>query len=157
MGVYYTSKAQANGGGQATGVGAHRALHVLDAQVAMTVAMSSNADDDCGLFYAPPGFVVIGGTISCTDMDSSTGLLFDVGIAGTEALFFAASAVGQAATFSAALAPAGHFYKFTARTEVRVFINTTQSGTAAAGTLKVALIGFIDPDYSTTALTGSLT
>ena len=155
MAVYYTPKAPSNGGGPTIGVGGHRAGHVLEAQVAMTTAMIDSTNDDVGLFYAPAGFVVTHGSISATDMDSSTGLAIDVGISGTEALFFAASAVGQAATYSSALAPAGHMYKFTARTEVRAFIQAAASGTPAAGTLKVCLMGFIDPDYNTTALTAS--
>lgn len=155
MAVYYTAKAPSNGAGPTVGPGTFRGLVVLEAQVAMTTAMIDNANDDVGLFYAPAGFVVIGGTISATDMDSSTGLAIDVGDSGDEDRFFAASAVGQAATFSAALAPAGHFYKYTSRTEVRAYIQTAASGTPAAGTLKVALWGFIDPDYSTTALTAS--
>lgn len=155
MAVYYTSKAPANGGGPTTGNGWFRNLIVLEAQVAMTTAMTDNANDDVGLFYAPAGFVCIGGTISATDMDSSTGLAIDVGDSGDEDRFFAASAVAQAATLSGALAPAGHFYKYTSRTEIRAYIQTAVSGTPAAGTLKVALWGFIDPDYSTTALTAS--
>lgn len=155
MAVYYTAKAPSNGAGPTVGPGTFRGLVCLEAQVAMTTAMIDNVNDDVGLFYAPAGFVCIGGSISATDMDSSTGLAIDVGISGTEALFFSASAVGQAATFSNALAPAGHFYKFTSRTEVRAFIQAAASGTPAAGTLKVALFGFIDPDYSTTALTAS--
>lgn len=155
MAVYYTPAAPSNGGGPTTGVGWSKALMCLTAQVAVTVAMADNANDDVGLFYAPAGFVVIGGNLSSGDLDSSTGILWDVGIAGTEALFFSASTVSQAATFSAALAPAGHFYKFTARTEVRAFVNTATSGTGSAGTLKVALFGFIDPDYNGTALTAT--
>lgn len=155
MAAYYTPQALANGGGKTVGVGAHRTLVCLEAQVSCVAAMTDNANDDVGLFYAPPGFVVIGGALSSGDMDSSTGILWDIGIAGTEALFFAASTVSQAATYSAALAPAGHFYKFTARTEVRAFVNTAVSGTAATGTLKVALWGFVDPDYNTTALTAT--
>lgn len=155
MAVYYTSKAPSNGGGPTVGVGWNRQLVVLEAQVAMTTAMTDNANDDVGLFYAPAGFVVVGGSISATDMDSSTGLAIDVGDSGDEDRLFAASAVGQAATFSNSLAAAGHMYKYTSRTEIRAYIQTAVSGTPAAGTLKVAIFGFIDPDYNTTALTAS--
>lgn len=156
MAVYYTSKAPSNGGGPTTGVGWHRQLVTLEAQVAMTTAMIDNANDDVGLFFAPAGFVVMGGSISGSDMDTngSPTLAFDVGDSGDEDRFFAASAVGQAGTYSSALAVAGHFYKYTARTEVRAYIQTA-AATGAAGTLKVSLWGFIDPDYSTTALTAS--
>lgn len=151
MAVYYTQKAPSNGGGPTVGVGWNRNLIVLENQVAVTVAASDNANDDVGFFYAPAGFVVIGGSISAGDMDSTTTLALDFGTAATEDLFFAASAVGQAGTYSSALAVAGHFYKFTARTECRLFTKTATGGTPAAATVKVALWGFIDPDYNTTA------
>lgn len=151
MTAYYTAKAPANGGGPTVGYGGNRGLIVLENQVAVTVAASDNANDDIGFFYAPAGFVVVGGSISAGDMDSTTTLTFDFGTAATEDLFFAVSAVGQAATYSAALAPAGHLYKFTARTECRLYTHTATGGTPAAATVKVALIGFVDPDYNTTA------
>ena len=155
MATYYTSKAPSNGGGPTTGVGWNRNLITLEAQVQVTVAMSDNTNDSVGLFYAPAGFVVLGGTISSEDLDSSTGIAWNVGDSGDQDRFFAASTVSQAATFSSALAPAGHFYKYTSRTEIRAYVQAAVSGTGAAGALKVALWGFVDPDYNTTALTAS--
>lgn len=155
MATYYTAKAPSNGAGPTVGPGTFRGLVVLEAQVSCTSAMTDNTNDSVGLFYAPAGFVVIGGTISSDDMDSSTGIAWNIGDSGSNSRFFSASAVSQAATFSSALAPAGHFYKYTSRTEIRAYVQAAVSGTPATGTLKVALFGFIDPDYSTTALTAS--
>lgn len=157
MAAYYTQKAPANGGGPTVGYGGNRGMIVLENQVAVTVAASDNANDDIGFFYAPAGFVVVGGSISAGDMDSTTTLTLDFGDASDEDRFFAVSAVGQAGTYSAALAATGHMYKFTARTECRLYVNTATGGTPAAATVKVALIGFVDPDYNTTAQAVSTT
>ncbi|CAN1724435.1 conserved protein of unknown function [Hyphomicrobium sp. 1Nfss2.1] len=153
MAVYQTDLSRSFG--KVVGPGIARAKHSLVAIVAMTTAMIDNANDEVGLFTAPKGFVVTGATVSATDMDSSTGLAIDIGIVGTEALFVAAATVGQAGTLSAALAPAGHLYKFAADTQVRAFIQTAASGTPAAGTLKVELEGFFDTGFDTTALVAS--
>jgi hypothetical protein len=119
----------------------------------MTTAMLDNANDDVGLFYVPAGFVVTGILASASDMDTngSPALAIDIGDSGDEDRFLAASTIGQAGTVSTALAAAGVLYKFTARTQVRAYIQTA-AATAAAGTLKVSLFGFMDPDYDTTAL-----
>lgn len=144
------------GRGEVIGSGWGREKISLVAIVAMTTAMLDNANDDVGLFNAPEGFVVTGGKLRGTDMDTATSpaLVIDVGIAGTEELFFANATVGQAATITNDLAAAGFLYKFTAKTQVRAYISTA-AGTAAAGTLYVELEGFIDPDFSTTALTAT--
>lgn len=138
--------------GLVVGPGASRQTVTATAIVAMTTAMIDNANDDVGLFYVPKGAVIVGATISATDMDSSTGLAIDVGDAGDEDRLIAASTVGQAGTLSSALAPAGHLYKYTAETQIRAYIQTAASGTPAAGTLKVSVTYFVDEDFSTTAL-----
>lgn len=141
--------------GQIVGPGYTRQVVCATAIVAMTTAMIDNANDDVGLFRVPKGAVIVGGTISATDMDSSTGLAIDVGDSGDEDRLFAASTVGQAATLSSALAPAGHLYKYTAETQIRAYIQTAASGTPAAGTLKVSVFYFVDEEFSTTALTAA--
>lgn len=132
--------------------GASRQVVCATAIVALTVAMADNANDDWGLFYVPKGAVIVGGTISCTDIDSSTGILIDVGDSAAEARLFSASTVGQAATLSSALAPAGHLYKYTTQTQIRAYVNTAVSGTGATGTLKVSITYFVDEGFDTTAL-----
>lgn len=154
MAVYYTSLAPSNGGGPTVGFGGHRGFILLGpAIVAVTTAMIDNANDDVGLFYAPPGFVTVGGFVDCTDMDSGAALLIDIGDSGDEDRFFAA-VNAQAAVYSITMARTGVLYKYTSRTEVRAYCNTA-AGTAVAGTLKAGLWGFIDPDFNTTALTAS--
>jgi hypothetical protein len=150
MAAYGTSLTQTYS--PVVGVGDHRAIVCGGAAIiAVTTAMIDNANDDIGAFYVDKGFVVTGAVFAATDIDEATGLVVDVGIAGTEALFIAGATTGQAAGLTNALAQAGFLYKFTAKTQVRVFINTA-SATPAAGTIKVALFGFFDPEFSTTAL-----
>ncbi len=129
---------------------------VATAIVTMTTAMLDNANDDVGLFYVPAGAVITGIMVSGSDMDTggSPALAIDIGDSADEDRLLAASTVGQAGTVSTALAAAGHLYKYTARTQIRAYIQTA-AATAAAGTLKVTLRYFVDPDFKTDALTAA--
>lgn len=142
--------------GVVVGPGWGREEVVMTAIVAITTAMIDNADDDVGLFYVPKGFVVTGAAIAATDMDTATSaaLAFDVGDSDDENRIFAASTVGQGGTYSNAMARAGFLYKYTAKTQIRAYVETA-AATGASGTLYVAITGFIDPDFDTTALTAS--
>lgn len=134
------------------GPGVHRQIYCGGAAIiSVDTAMIDNANDDTGAFYCEPGFVVTHCTYASTDLDGATSLVIDVGIAGTENLFIDGATTGQAAGLTTALSQAGFLYKFTAKTQVRVFCKTA-AGTPATGTLKVALFGFYDPEFSTTAL-----
>lgn len=154
MAVYYTDKSRTFGTRVGTGIA--RQIIVAEAIVAMTTAMLDNADDEVGLFYLPKGAVVVRATIAATDMDSngSPALAIDVGDASDEDRIFAGSTVGQGATLSTAIATTGFLYKYANDTMIKAFINTA-AATAAAGTLYVAVEYFIDPEYSTTALTAT--
>lgn len=156
MATYYTDKSRTFG--TRVGHGGHRQVLTAEAIVAITTAMIDNANDEVGLFWLPKGAVIVGGQISGTDMDTdgSPGLAIDVGDTDDEDRIFAASAVGQAATFSAAIARAAHLHKYTADTLIKAYVQTAAVA-GAAGTLKVSLQYFIDPEYSTTALTASTT
>lgn len=143
--------------GEVVGTGWGREEICLTAIVAMTTAMIDNVDDDVGLFYVPAGFVVTGAAIAGTDMDgASTELLqFNVGDADDEDRIFVAAAVAQdGGSYSNAMSSAGFLHKYTAKTQIRAYVQAA-AGTAVAGTLFVALKGFVDPDYDTTALVAS--
>ena len=154
MAIYATSQSATYG--TVYGSGVAREKISLVAIVAVTTAMIDNVDDEVGLFYVPKGFVVTGATISGTDMDTNVSptLAFDVGDDADENRLIAAGAVGQAATLSSALAPAGHLYKYTAKTLIKAYVQAV-AATGAAGTLKVEVEGFVDEDFSTTALTAA--
>jgi len=138
--------------GKVVGAGVARSIIAIPAIVAFSTDMLDNANDDVGLFSVPKGFVVTGITASATDMDTgSAALVIDIGDAAVEDRLLAASIIGQAGTLSTALAPAGHLYKYTTQTQIRAYVKTA-AATAAAGTLKVVLEGFIDEGFDTTPL-----
>lgn len=153
MADYKTDRSQTYG--PTYGVGVARQKVILESgTIAVTTAMIDNANDETGLFWAPKGFVVTGIAFVASDLDGGTALVNDVGIVGTENLFLDGITTGQAAGMSTALAATGFLYKFTARTLVKWFVKTA-AGTPATGTVKVVMEGFIDEDYSTTALTAA--
>jgi hypothetical protein len=149
MATYETSKS--GQAGVVPGTGWNRVELVQEVSVALTTAMLDNANDDVGLFYLPAGAVVTGIVAGATDMDSATGLLFDIGDSADEDRLLAASTIGQAGTLSTALARTGLLYKYTAKTQIRAYINTAAT-TPVAGTLNVVVRFFLDPEYSSTAL-----
>lgn len=152
MATYETSLSRLSTG-TVVGQGWSRNIVTATAIVAMTTAMLDNVNDDVGLFYVPAGAVIVGATISATDMDSngSPTLAFDIGDSADEDRIFAASQVGRAATLSSAIATTAHLYKYTAQTQIRAYIQAV-AATGVAGTLTVSVQYFVDPDFSTTAL-----
>lgn len=156
MAVYYTDQSRSFATSVAAGL--NRQELVKEAIVAITTAMIDNVDDEVGLFCLPAGAVVTGATIAATDMDTNASptLAFDVGDSGDEDRIFAASTVGQAGTLSTAIARTGHLYKYTAKTLIKAYVQAV-SATGAAGTLYVSVRYFIDPEFSTTALTATTT
>lgn len=115
----------------------------------LSTAMIDNANDDIGLFYVPAGAVILGCTVSGTDMDSNgtPALAIDIGDSGDEDRLIAGATVGQAATLSSALAVTGHLYKYTARTQIRAYIKTA-AATAVAGTLNVSIRYVVDSSFA---------
>lgn len=148
--------AKSNVAAYSYGPGAARQLITMEAIVAITTAMIDNTADDVGLFYLPEGAVIVGICASATDMDTNGAptLAFDIGDSADEDRLMAASVIGQAATLSQTLARAGHLHKYTTRTQIRAYVQAV-AATGAAGTLKVNVIYFVDPQFSTDALTAS--
>jgi hypothetical protein len=154
MAVYETSKSKTSGISVSSGW--NRQVITDVAIVAMTTAMLDSNTDDVGLLYVPAGAVIVGATLSATDMDTgSPALAIDVGDASDEDRIFAASAVGQAGTLSSAIATTGFLYKYTTSTQLRAYIQTA-AATAAAGTLYFSVSYFVDPEFSTTALVAAV-
>lgn len=154
MATYTTSLSATYG--PTFGPGVAREKISLVAIVAVTTAMIDNTNDEVGLFWVPKGFVVTGVKAGATDMDTNgtPTLAFDVGDDSDEDRLLAASTVGQAGTFSSALARTGFLYKYTERKLIKAYVQAV-SATGAAGTLYVELEGFVDEDFSTTALTAA--
>lgn len=157
MAAYETEKSRSTTRYPLIGNGSSRNVVVETAIVAMTTAMLDNANDDVGLFWVPAGAVVVGAYLSCTDMDTGgPGLVIDVGDSADEDRLCALALAGGTGlpVVTSHLNTSGHLYKYTAKTQVRAYIQTAAT-TPAAGTLKFTLMYFIDPEFSTTALVAS--
>lgn len=156
MATYYTDKSR--GFGVTPSVGQNRQLVTQEAIIAVTTAMIDNTNDVINLFWVPKGAVITGITAYATDMDTNgtPTLKFDIGDSGDVDRLLVASTIGQAGTLTTALAVTGFLYKYTARTLITCSVNAV-AATGAAGTLYVALNYFVDPEYSTTALTATTT
>jgi hypothetical protein len=152
MAVYETSKSASYGLTYTPGVA--RQVICDCVIVALTTAMIDNANDDVGLLWLPKGAVILSMGASITDVDDGTAFVMDIGISGTEELILANATTGQAAALNVTLAAAAHLYKTTARTQLRMYVSTA-SGTPVAGTLKFHVNYFVDPEFSTTALTAA--
>ena len=148
MAIYTTS--QSLPGGKTKGPGAATQEVVIPFIVAVSTAMIDNANDEVGLAWVPKGFMPTGIVFNTTDMDSSTGLLWDVGDDGDEDRLIAAFS-GQAAGTSQTVRDVGLLYKYTARTLIKAYVNTAAT-TGVAGTLKGVLKGIVDEDFDTTPL-----
>ena len=116
MAIYATS--QSLPGGKTKGPGASTQEVVIPFIVAVSTDMIDNANDEVGLAWVPKGFMPTGIVFNTTDMDSSTGLLWDVGDDGDEDRLIAAFS-GQAAGTSQTLRDVGLLYKYTARTLIK--------------------------------------
>lgn len=151
MAIYTTPQSATYG--TVYGPGVAREKITLTAIVAITTAMIDNVDDEVGLFWVPKGFVVTGCKVAATDMDTNVSptLAFDIGDDADENRLMAATTVGQAGTFSSAMAQAGFLYKYTAKTLIKAYVQAV-AATGAAGTLYVEVEGFVDEEFNTTAL-----
>lgn len=148
MAIYATS--QSLPGGKTKGPGASTQEVVIPFIVAVSTDMIDNANDEVGLAWVPKGFMPTGIVFNTTDMDSSTGLLWDVGDDGDEDRLIAAFS-GQAAGTSQTLRDVGLLYKYPARTLIKAYVNTAAT-TGVAGTLKGVLKGIVDEEFDTTPL-----
>ena len=149
MAVLETSKSAVYG--LTYGPGVARQLICDAVVVACATTGIDNADDDVGLLWVPKNAVIVSAQFHCTDMDSGTALVWDVGDVDDEDRLFSDVTTGQTATSTMAMATTAFLYKYTARTQLRAYISTA-AGTAVAGTLYFAVQYFVDADFSRTAL-----
>lgn len=147
MAIFTTRKSQSYG--TVIGQGGSRNLVTDTVTVALTTAMIDNANDEVELLWVPKGAVFDSAVISATDMDTNNSptLAIDVGDDGDEDRIFAASAVAQAGTLSAAWARTAHGYKWTTATKIKAYIQTA-SATAAAGSITFTIRYFVDENFS---------
>lgn len=95
------------------------------------------------LFTVPAGFVVTSISATVPDLDTGTpALTFDIGDAGVADRLIAAATTGQAGGTTTTLASTGLLYQYLAETEI-VWKTHAAAATAAAGTVKVRIFGYI--------------
>ena len=155
--VYQSDQRIANGGANATsriGTGHGMGGDTKTFHFKGTFTAAPLITDYIELGYLPKGFRVTGCTISATDMDTSTGMLLDLGDADDADRLISDSAVGQANTLkvdtlratalTSNVVTLGHGYKYTADTLLVLTVDTAPSGTGSAGTVLVSVSGIIE-------------
>jgi hypothetical protein len=124
----------------------------VDAAVILSLSttfLGSNTNS-CGCFEVPAGAIITSASVDATDMDSGSALILTLGDAGSTTRLIT-SINAQAAVL--ATMPAGTlFTKYATKTQIRLYVGTA-AGTAVAGTAKVHVSYFVDPEFSTTAQT----
>ena len=156
MATYNSNQMLANGGASAVRVGGGHGMGG-DTKTFFFLAPITAAPllaDVINLGWVPKGFRVTGVTITATDMDTSTGMLVDVGDAGDADRLVADSAVGQANTLkvdtirpsalTSGVVTLGFGYKYTADTLLYATVDTAPTGTGSAGTLLISVSGVIE-------------
>lgn len=152
MAIYFTDKSQTYSIKKGHGV---QSAPITDYSItAITTGMIDNANDEVALLRVPKNAVILAIKIRVTDMDSSTGLLFDLGDDSDEDRLQAAFS-GQAAAEFVVLPVTGFLYKYTADTAIKLYVNTAAT-TGVAGTVYFSITYCIDEGFSTTALTAAV-
>lgn len=117
-------------------------MKVIYREVTATAALTT--DDVLQFGYAPKGFLVLGGIIEASDLDTSgsPAITLNVGDAGSAARLWSAATVGQAATSAAMTAVTGVLYEYTEDTLITGAV-ATGPGTGASGTIRIAVYGLL--------------
>lgn len=129
-------------------VGHGLAGQLVTAYALVTISTAPLINDVLQFFTLPKGARIHSAVLKASDMDSSTGILIDIGDAGSATRYFSSSTVGQAATVDTGLAAGGRFYLTTAKTPIVGLIHTAPSGTGATGTVELA-ISYVLEDSAT--------
>lgn len=88
------------------------------------------------------GTMILGVYFSVDALDSSTGIVTDVGDGNTSGLFISGATIGRsgAAGATGTLAHGGHLYRYTADDTIDVKVTTAASGTASvSGKLRLSV------------------
>lgn len=128
---------------QAGALGGARNMKCFGYDIALVAAdLALNAT--VGLCKVPAGFVLTSVSVVVPDLDTggAPAIVFDIGDAADPNRIIAGATTGQAGGTNTTLAAAGLNYEFTAETEI-VWTTTTAAATAAAGTIKLRLFGYI--------------
>lgn len=127
-----------------------QASNLQNAYAIITISSAPLINDvlDFG-FMVPANARIHSAILKSSDMDTSTGMLVDIGDAASATRYFSSSTVGQAGTVDTGLQAGGRFYKTpAAKTKILGLIHTAPSGTGSTGTIELA-IDYVVEDSTT--------
>ena len=98
-------------------------------------------NDVIEMLRVPAGARIVGVTLKTSDLDTSTGIVLDVGDAAQRDRLIDGATVGQTGgTTSSLVSSSGQFYKYTTETIITVLVQVAASGTAATtGTIELSV------------------
>lgn len=117
-------------------------MKVIYREVTVTAALTT--DDVLQFGYAPKGFLVLGGMLEASDLDTSASpaITLNVGDSGDADRLWAGATVGQAGTAAAMTVATGVLYEYTADTLITGGV-AVAPGTGASGTIRMAVYGLL--------------
>lgn len=104
-----------------------------------TVTANLALNDVIKMVTVPAGATITGITLSSTDLDSATALVYDVGDTADTDRHIAASTIGQAGGVTSTQALTGFGYTYTAATSIDVLVKTAPGTPVASGTINLAV------------------
>lgn len=134
----YSSVQSRNGN---TAFTAGPAGQVYKAYGSYTITTAFVLNDVIEMVRVPAGARITGVTLKTSDLDTSTGIVLDVGDSGARDRLIDGATIGQTGGTSTALVSStGNFYKYTTETVITVLVQVAATGTAAtSGTIELAV------------------
>jgi hypothetical protein len=114
----------------------------------LTVAANPTANDVVELIRIPAYSTIHDLLVAATDMDSSTGMLFEIGDGADTDRFVSSSSIGQTGGFARMTNLAGAGYQYTAEDTIDIKFTAAASGTFTAGTVTVSVLYSADAAQS---------
>lgn len=112
---------------------------IVSATFNLTAALALN--DVIEMVKIPAGAVIHDVILSSTDLDTSTGVVLDVGDGSVTDRFIDGATIGQASGVARLNEVGGHLYEYTADDTIDVLVQVAPSGTAAtSGSIKLTVI-----------------
>lgn len=119
---------------------ARAGIDLTAAWSSQTLSAALVVNDKFEMVRVPSGATILEIVFSTTDMDQSTGLVYDVGDGGDTDRFIDSAGVGQAAGVARLNAPGGFQYQYTSEDTVDVLVETAPTTSETSGTIKLGVI-----------------
>jgi hypothetical protein len=134
----YTATMAARGNSAYT---AGPAGQVYTAYSSYSITTAFVLNDVIEMLRVPAGARITGVTLKTSDLDTSTGIVLDVGDAADTDRLIDGATIGQTGgTTSSLVSSTGQFYKYTSETVISVLVQVAATGTAAtSGTVELAV------------------